>query len=142
MRCWRSFGKHYPLYQVVLWCSFFSLLLAWVTWEGGHHYWIIFKHKARWPLKGPLFALAHYQVNVLKCKPWNPSGTFSSIEILQGYILVTNGLHIFGVLMGFQEFVTHFLDEVLFQMWHILMIFLSWASHKLFWAFFSSCVIH
>jgi hypothetical protein len=39
----------------------------------------------------------------------------SSIKILQGYTLVTDGLCIFGVLMGFQNFVTHFLDEALFQ---------------------------
>ncbi len=36
-------------------------------------------------------------------------------QFKQGYILVTNGLHILGVLMGSQNFVTHFLDEELFQ---------------------------
>ncbi len=35
--------------QIVLWCSFFLLLPAWATWRQGHHYWIIFKHKAWWP---------------------------------------------------------------------------------------------
>jgi hypothetical protein len=44
-----AFGKHCPLYQVVLWCSFFSLLLAWVACVGVHHYWVIFKHEAKWP---------------------------------------------------------------------------------------------
>jgi hypothetical protein len=29
--------------------------------------------------------------------------------------LVTDGLRILGVLVGFQDFTTHFLDEVLFQ---------------------------
>ncbi len=48
-----------------------------------------------------------------RCKLWNPLGISSSIEIPKGYILVTNGLHILGVLIGFQDFITHFLDEVL-----------------------------
>jgi len=26
-----TFGKHYLLYQVVLWCSFFSLLPTWAA---------------------------------------------------------------------------------------------------------------
>jgi hypothetical protein len=43
--------KHCPFYQVVLWCSCFSLLLTWATCGRGHHYWIIFKHEARWPPK-------------------------------------------------------------------------------------------
>jgi hypothetical protein len=30
-------------------------------------------------------------------------------------MLVTHGLHILGVLVGFQNFATYFLDEVLFQ---------------------------
>jgi hypothetical protein len=29
----------------------FPLLSTWVAWGQGHHYWIIFKHKARWPPK-------------------------------------------------------------------------------------------
>jgi len=58
--CRGAFGEHSPLSQVVLPCSFYSLLLAWVTCGRGHHYWVIFRHEARWPLKGPLFALAHY----------------------------------------------------------------------------------
>jgi hypothetical protein len=49
-----SFGEHCPLYQVVWWCSFFSLLLAWATYEASHHCWVIFKHKARWSLKRSL----------------------------------------------------------------------------------------
>jgi hypothetical protein len=48
-----------------------------------------------------------------KCKLWSPSGIFPSIEILQGCILVINDLRILGVLVGFQDFVTQFLDEVL-----------------------------
>ncbi len=58
-----AFGKHYPLYQVVLWYSFFFLFLAWATCREGHHYWIIFRHEARWPLMkflnyfGPLWGL-------------------------------------------------------------------------------------
>jgi hypothetical protein len=37
----------------------------------------------------------------------------SNIEILQSYILVIDDLHILGVLVGSQDFVMHFLDEVL-----------------------------
>ncbi len=50
-----------------------------------------------------------------KCKFWNPSKISLSIKIPQGYTLVTNGLRILGVPMGFQEFAMHFLDEVLSQ---------------------------
>jgi hypothetical protein len=171
-----------PFYQAILWCSFFSLLLTWVAWSKGHHYLIIFKHKARWPLKGHLFALAHYwtllktivqafncvfqslmdnthiggpmneivlafdhlltqltlvglRIKVSKCKLWSPLRISSKIEIPQSYILVTNSLHILGVLMVFQDFVTHFWMRLHFRMWRILMIFFSWEKHKLIWAF-------
>jgi hypothetical protein len=114
------------------------------------------------PLKGPLFALAHYwaflktiaqatkcvfpslrddthilgplnditptfdhlsteltlvglKVKVWKCKLWNPSKISWNIKIPQGCALVTNGLRIFGVPLGFHDFATHFLDEVLSQ---------------------------
>jgi hypothetical protein len=56
--------------------------------------------------------LVGFRVKVSKCKLWIPSRISSSIEILQVYTLVTNGLRILGVLMGSQDFVTHFLDEV------------------------------
>jgi hypothetical protein len=59
--------------------------------------------------------LVELRVKVLKCKLWNPSGIFSSIKIHHGYILVTDGLNIFGVLVDSQDFVTQFLDEVLSQ---------------------------
>jgi hypothetical protein len=58
-------------------------------------------------------ALVGLKVKVSKCKLWNPLGISLGIKIFQGYILVTNGLHILGVPMGSQDFVTHFLDEVL-----------------------------
>ncbi len=45
--------------------------------------------------------LVGLKVKVSKCKLWSPSWIFSNIEIFQGYILVTNGLHILGVPMGF-----------------------------------------
>ncbi len=51
MWCRGVFGKHCPFYYVVLWCFFFSLLPTWATCERGHHYWIIFKHEARWPFR-------------------------------------------------------------------------------------------
>ncbi len=34
MKCQGTFGKHWTLYQIVLWCSFFSLLPTWATWKG------------------------------------------------------------------------------------------------------------
>jgi len=37
------------LYQVVLWCSFLFKLSTWAAQRRGHHYWIIFKHEAKWP---------------------------------------------------------------------------------------------
>jgi hypothetical protein len=56
-------------------------------------------------------ALVGLKIKVSKCRLWSPLGISSSIEIPQGYILVINGLCILGVLMGSQDFVTHFLDE-------------------------------
>ncbi len=50
-----------------------------------------------------------------KCKFWSPLGISPIIKIPKGYTLVTNGLHVFNVPMGFQDFATHFLDETLFQ---------------------------
>jgi hypothetical protein len=54
------------------------------------------------------------RVKVSKCKLWRPSWIFSGIKIPQGCILVIDGLHILGVLMGFHDFDLHFLDEDLF----------------------------
>jgi hypothetical protein len=77
-----------------------------------------------------------------KCKLWSPLKIPSSIKILQGCTLVTYGLHIFFVLMGFQNFVTHFLDEALFQdMPHINnLLFLGDTQVTL--GILSSCVNH
>jgi hypothetical protein len=60
-------------------------------------------------------ALVGLRVKISKCKLWNPSRISPSIKIPQGYTLVTDGLHILVVLVGSQNFATHFLDEVLFQ---------------------------
>jgi hypothetical protein len=49
-----------------------------------------------------------------KCKFWSPSVIFPRIKIPYGYILITYGLHILGVPMGFQDFAQQFLDETLF----------------------------
>jgi hypothetical protein len=57
--------------------------------------------------------LVKLKVKVSKCKFWSQR-IFSSIEIFQNYILVTNGLHILGVPVGSQNFVMHFLDDVFF----------------------------
>jgi hypothetical protein len=53
------------------------------------------------------------RVKVSKCKLWSSSKIFPDVKILQGCILVIDGLHILGVLMGSQDFATHFLDEAL-----------------------------
>jgi hypothetical protein len=52
---------------------------------------------------------------VSKCKLWNPSRIFLGTKIIQGCILVIDGLRILGVLVSSQNSTTHFLDEVLFQ---------------------------
>jgi hypothetical protein len=53
------------------------------------------------------------RVKVSKCKFWSPSKISLGIEISHGYTLVTYGLRILGVVMGFQDFAMHFLDEAL-----------------------------
>jgi hypothetical protein len=58
-------------------------------------------------------SLVGLRVKVSKCKLWGPSKISPGIKIPQGYTLVIDGLHIFGVPMGFQDFAMHFLDEVL-----------------------------
>jgi len=52
---------------------------------------------------------------MLKCKLWSPSGISPSIEIPQDYTLVIKILYILRMLVGSQNFATHFLDEDLFQ---------------------------
>ncbi len=59
-------------------------------------------------------ALIGLKVKLLKCKLWSPSNIFPNIKIPHGYTLVTDGLRILGVLVGSQDFASHFLDEVLF----------------------------
>jgi hypothetical protein len=79
---------------------------------------------------------------VSKCKLWSLSGIFLGVEILQGCVLIIDGLCILGVLVGFQDFVTHFLDEVLFQnVVHINdLLFLGDTQVTL--GILSSCVAH
>jgi hypothetical protein len=57
--------------------------------------------------------LVGLRVKVSKCNFLNTSRISLSIKIPQGYTLVTDGLCILGVPMGFQDFATHFLDETL-----------------------------
>jgi hypothetical protein len=45
--------------------------------------------------------LVGVRVKVSKCKLWSPSGVLLGINIPHGCTLVTNGLCILGVLMGF-----------------------------------------
>jgi hypothetical protein len=59
-------------------------------------------------------AFVGLKVKMSKCKLWSPLGISPSIKIPQGCTLVTYGLHILGVQMGSQNFVMHFLNEVLF----------------------------
>jgi len=59
------------------------------------------------------------KTKVSKCKLWIPSEIPPGIEIFQSYTLVIDGLCILGVLVGFQDFATHFLnvahiDDLLF----------------------------
>jgi hypothetical protein len=58
--------------------------------------------------------LVGLKVKVSKCKLLSLSGISLDIKILQRCTLVTDGLCILGVLMGFQDLAMHFLDEVLF----------------------------
>ncbi len=57
--------------------------------------------------------LVGLKVKVSKCKFWNLLKIFPSMDIPQGCILITNGLSILVVLLGFQNFAPIFLDEVL-----------------------------
>ncbi len=59
--------------------------------------------------------LVRLRVKVSKCKLWNPSWISLGIETPRGCTLVTDGLRILSVIMSFQDFATHFLDEVLSQ---------------------------
>jgi len=86
-------------------------------------------------------ALVGFWVKVLKYKFWNPSKIFSSIEIPQGYTFVINGFHILDVFVSFQDFATHFLDEILFQdVVHIDDFFLL-GDAQVTLGILSSCVI-
>jgi hypothetical protein len=60
-------------------------------------------------------ALVGLRIKVSKCKFWNPLRFSLGIKIPQGCTLVIDGLRILGVPMGFQDFATHFLDEILSQ---------------------------
>jgi len=76
-----------------------------------------------------------------KCKLWSPSEISLSIKIPQGYTLVIVGLCILGVPMGFQDFATHFLDEVLFQNMAHIDDFLLLGNTQVTLGILSSCVI-
>ncbi len=56
--------------------------------------------------------------------------------------MVTNGLHILGVLMGSHDFTMHFLDEVLFQDMAHINDFFSLGDPKVVLGILSSCVVH
>jgi hypothetical protein len=60
-------------------------------------------------------ALIRLRVKMSKCKLWNPLKIYLGIKIPRDYTLVTNGLRILVVTMGFQDFATHFLDEISYQ---------------------------
>jgi hypothetical protein len=57
----KVFKEHCPIYQVVLWFSFFSLLPAWEHGEGVTLIESSLGTRQGDPLGGPLFALTHYQ---------------------------------------------------------------------------------
>jgi hypothetical protein len=60
-------------------------------------------------------ALVGLRVKVSKWKHWSPLRLSLGINIFQGCTLVIDGLCILGVLVDFQDFATHFLDEALSQ---------------------------
>jgi hypothetical protein len=68
-------------------------------------------------------------------KLWSPLMISPSIKILWGCILFIDALRILGVPMGFQNFVTHFLDEVLSYYVVHINDFPFWETPKLLWAF-------
>ncbi len=76
-----------------------------------------------------------------KCKLWSSFGVLLNIKIFQGCTFIVNGLCIFGVLVGSQDFVTHFLGEVLSQdMAQIDDLFLLGDIHVVL-DIMSSCVV-
>ncbi len=77
-----------------------------------------------------------------KRKLWSPLGISSSIKIPQGCTLVIDGLCILGVPMGFEDFVTHILNEALsHDMVHIDDLPLLGNAHVVI-SILSSCVAH
>ncbi len=78
MWCWGAFGKHYPLYQVVLWCSLFFYYQ-----HGQHVKGVTIIESSlgmRWgdPLGNPLYVLAHYWV-ILKTIAQAPNYIFPTL---------------------------------------------------------------
>ncbi len=92
------------------------LLLTWVTCEGGHQYWIIFRHKVRWSfqwsLKISLIFLAHYQA-LLETITRAPNYVFPSLVDDTHIVGPMNGItHI----MGHTNEITHTFDHLLMQL--------------------------
>ncbi len=85
-RCHETFSKHCPLYQVVLWCSFFFLLPTWTTWKGITIIESSLGTRRGDPLGGILCALAHYKT-FLETITRAPSCVFPSL---------VNNTHIMG----------------------------------------------
>jgi hypothetical protein len=103
MWCRGAFGKHCPFYQVVLWCSFFFSLPTWVACGGGHHYWIIFKHEARWPPRRSFIYFSPLSNFPRDHRVGPPSCVFPSLA---------NDIHI----MGSMNEITHTFDHLLTQL--------------------------
>jgi hypothetical protein len=61
---WRALSLLLGCFMVL----FFIILPTWATWKMGHHYWIIYMHESKWPLRrsficpGPLSSIRrnHY----------------------------------------------------------------------------------
>jgi hypothetical protein len=81
-------------------------------------------------------------VKVSNCKLWNPLRISPGIAIPQGCTLVTDGLHILGVPVSFQDFATHFLDEVLSQDVAHLDDLLLLGNAQVILSILSSCVTY
>jgi hypothetical protein len=65
------------------------------------------------PMNEIILAFDHLLTQLALVGLRSPLRIYSSIKSSLGYIFVTNDLCILGALMGFLDFVTQFLDEVL-----------------------------
>jgi hypothetical protein len=88
------------------------LLPAWATWKRGHHYWVIFKHKARWPRRcificlGPLSSIPrnHYMSSHLCISI--PNGRYPHCGLYEWNVFAFNHLSTQLALIGLKVWVS------------------------------------